>query len=201
MDPKISKIKKQICLVLDEKRYEHTEGVMYMSAALAMRYGEDMRKAMLAGLLHDCAKCIPSEEKIQICKRNQLDISDVEQKNPGLLHAKLGALLAETIYEVKDPDILQSIASHTTGRPGMSLLEKIIYIADYLEPGRAELPNMAKARSLVFRDIDECLYQILKDSLDYLKTKHLPIDVMTEETYLYYKEVLKKREEDSHGTG
>ena len=79
----------------------------------------------------------------------------------------------------------------------MSLLEKIIYIADYLEPGRTELPNMADVRSLVFRDIDECLYRILKDSLVYLETKHLPIDIMTEKTYLYYKETLKKQEENS----
>ena len=78
----------------------------------------------------------------------------------------------------------------------MSLLEKIIYIADYLEPGRAELPNMADVRSLVFKDIDECLYLILKDSLVYLETKHLPKDIMTEKTYLYYKETLKKQEEN-----
>ena len=97
---------------------------------------------------------------------------------------------------MKDYDILKAIESHTTGRPDMSLLEKIIYIADYLEPGRTELPNMADVRSLVFRDIDECLYRILKDSLVYLETKHLPIDIMTEKTYLYYKETLKKQEEN-----
>ena len=169
---------------------------MYTAAALAMCYGEDVKKAMIAGLLHDCAKCIPAEEKIRMCEDNHLEISAVERANPSLLHAKLGAFLAKETYKIEDPDILQAIASHTTGRPNMSLLEKIIYIADYLEPGRAELPNMADVRSLVFKDIDECLYLILKDSLVYLETKHLPIDIMTEKTYLYYKETLKKQEEN-----
>lgn len=196
MDQKISKIQKKVQLELDESRYEHTQGVMYTAAALAMCYGEDVKKAMIAGLLHDCAKCIPTEEKIHMCEDNHLEISAVERKNPSLLHAKLGAFLAEETYKIEDPDILQAIASHTTGRPNMSLLEKIIYIADYLEPGRAELPNMADVRSLVFQDMDECLYRILKDSLVYLETKHLPIDIMTEKTYLYYKESLKKQEED-----
>lgn len=196
MDQKISKMQKRVQLELDESRYEHTQGVMYTAATLAMCYGEDVKKAMIAGLLHDCAKCIPAEEKIRMCEDNHLEISAVERANPSLLHAKLGAFLAKETYKIEDPDILQAIASHTTGRPNMSLLEKIIYIADYLEPGRAELPNMADVRSLVFKDIDECLYLILKDSLVYLETKHLPIDIMTEKTYLYYKETLKKQEEN-----
>lgn len=196
MEQKITKIQEQIQLELDKSRYEHTQGVMYTAAALAMRYGEDINKAMLAGLLHDCAKCIPAEEKLRMCEENRLQISDVERANPSLLHAKLGAFLAKTKYKIEDYDILKAIESHTTGRPDMSLLEKIIYIADYLEPGRTELPNMADVRSLVFRDIDECLYRILKDSLVYLETKHLPIDIMTEKTYLYYKETLKKQEEN-----
>jgi len=74
----------------------------------------------------------------------------------------------------------------------MTLLDKIIYIADYIEPGRRELPNMADVRQLAFENIDECLYKILKDSLIYLSTKNMPIDPMTEQTYLYYKKILKK---------
>ena len=77
----------------------------------------------------------------------------------------------------------------------MSLLDKIIYIADYIEPGRKELPNMAEVRKLAFTDIDACLYRILKDSLEYLTGMNVPIDPMTEKTYLYYKEKLGKQEE------
>ena len=76
----------------------------------------------------------------------------------------------------------------------MTVLDKIIYIADYIEPVRQELPNMAVVRRLAFEDIDECLYRILKDSLVYLNSRGIPIDPMTEKTYLYYKKYLGKEE-------
>ena len=172
---------------LDKERYEHTIGVMYTAASLAMRYDEDIEKALLAGLLHDCAKCIPGDTKIKLCKKYHLSVSDVEKENPSLLHAKLGAFLAAKKYHMKDKEIINAIASHTTGCPHMSLLDKIIYIADYIEPGRKELPNMAEVRKLAFTDIDTCLYRILEDSLEYLDSKNIAVDPMTEKTYLYYK--------------
>ena len=177
---------------LDEDRYRHTQGVMYTSAALAMRYGADLKKALLAGLLHDCAKCIPGHTKIRMCEKYNLEISEIERKNPSLLHAKLGAYLAKDKYDIEDEEILMAIRSHTTGRPGMSLLEKIVYIADYMEPGRKELPNMMDVRHLAFEDIDKCLYRILRDSLVYLKAQDMPIDQTTEKTYQYYNELYSK---------
>ena len=146
MDHRLHKIRKKIKSELDKARYEHTVGVMYTAASLAMCHGADIEQAMTAGLLHDCAKCIPTEGKIKLCSKYHLNISEVEYANPSLLHAKLGAALAARKYKVKDRDIIKAIASHTTGRPQMSLLEKIIYIADYIEPGRTELPNMAGVR-------------------------------------------------------
>ncbi len=195
MERKIDKMRRKLKGELDGKRYEHTMGVMYTSAALAMCYGADLECALTAGLLHDCAKCIPADKKIKLCGKYHLNISETEYKNPSLLHAKLGAFLAAKKYHIKDKNILNAIASHTTGRPQMSLLEKIVYIADYIEPGREELPNMAEVRKLAFADIDECLYRILKDSLAYLKSKDMAIDIMTEKTYEYYKEKLGKEEE------
>lgn len=195
MEQKIRKLSHNLKKELDKERYEHTLGVMYTSAALAMRYDADMRKALTAGLLHDCAKCIPGDKKLKICKKYHLKISEVEYKNPSLLHARLGAFLAQKKYHINDKEILNAISSHTTGRPQMSLLEKIIYIADYIEPGRQELPNMADVRKLAFEDINECLYRILKDSLVYLRSKDMVIDTMTEKTYEYYKEKLGKQEE------
>ena len=81
-----------------------------------------------------------------------------------------------------------------TGCPAMTMLEKIIYIADYIEPGRRELPNMADVRQLAFRDIDECLYRILKDSLVYLDSKNITVDPMTQRTYDYYKKEMGKED-------
>ena len=191
-----NEIRKRLKKVLDKGRYEHTKGVMYTAASLAMAYEYPIEDAMLAGLLHDCAKCIPNDEKISLCKKNGIAITAVEHESPYLLHAKLGAALAARKYKVKDRDIIKAIASHTTGRPQMSLLEKIIYIADYIEPGRTELPNMAGVRGLAFQNIDACLYRILKDSLIYLSTREIPIDPMTQKTYDYYNEKAGRQEDE-----
>ena len=202
MDQKISKIQKKVQLELDESRYEHTQGVMYTAAALAMCYGEDVKKAMIAGLLHDCAKCIPTEEKIHMCEDNHLEISAVERKNPSLLHAKLGAFLAEETYKIEDPDILQAIASHTTGRPNMSLLEKILYVADYIEPRRDRAPNLLALRRLAFENLDQALYEIMSGTLEYLKLQGVKADEMTELAWEYYHSVLnqqtKKEDTSNH---
>ena len=133
-----------------------------------------------------------SEYIEKLCEKYNITISDSERRNSGLLHAKLGAYLAYSKYDIEDQEIIAAITYHTTGRPEMTLLDKIVYIADYIEPNRNEAPNLPEVRKLAFVDIDECLYLILKDSLAYLQTKSEVIDPMTEQTYLYYKEVLKK---------
>ena len=112
MDQEIEKISKKLMKELDEDRYRHTQGVMYTSAALAMRYGADLKKALLAGLLHDCAKCIPGHTKIKMCEKYNLEISEIERKNPSLLHAKLGAYLAKDKYDIEDEEILMPNVSH-----------------------------------------------------------------------------------------
>lgn len=180
------KIRENLEKELDVKRYEHTLGVSFTAASMAMRYGVDIKSAQLAGLLHDCAKCISSKQKLSICKKNNIPISDIENDNPDLLHGKVGAYIAKTKYGVEDVDILNAITYHTTGRPGMSKLEKIIYIADYIEPGRKPLPDLDMIRNAAFSDLDECLVLLLRSSLDYLKKSERPVDDMTEKTYKYY---------------
>lgn len=189
---RIDKIRKKIQTHQEGARYEHTLGVMYTAAALAMRYHENMEKALIAGLLHDCAKGYSSEKKIDLCKKYQLPISPSEKKNPGLLHAKLGAYLANAKYGVEEQDILDAITCHTTGKPEMTLLDKILYIADYIEPNRDQAPDLDRLRQLAFEDLDECLYQILDASLKYLYSKDEVIDPMTEQTYYYYKQLFQK---------
>ena len=122
----IIEIRKKLKKELDKDRYEHTKGVMYTAGCLAMAHEYDIGKAMLAGLLHDCAKCLEDEEKIALCEKYHVLISEAEFANPTLLHAKAGAILAETRYEVTDPQILHAISVHTTGEPNMSILDKII---------------------------------------------------------------------------
>lgn len=194
MEEKISKISHKLKKTLDKNRYDHTMGVMYTAAALAMRYGADMEQALIAGLLHDCAKCLSADKRIKMCEKYNIPVSKAEQENPSLLHAKLGACLAWKKYKVRDRAVLSAIASHTTGKPGMSLLDKIVYISDYIEPGRSELPDMSRIRKLAFENIDECLMVMLRGSLAYLRTKNLTVDPMTEKTYSYYKEITEQKE-------
>ena len=185
-------LQKQMKEALSEDRYEHTIGVMYTAESLAMRYGIDMTKAAVAGLLHDCAKCIPNAQKIKMCKKNDIEISEMEAKNPSLLHAKLGAFLAEEVYGVKDPEILSAINWHTTGKPDMSMLDIIIYMADYIEPNRDKAPNLKEIRKLCFENIEEALYQVLEGTLNYLSGRPDMIDPMTKISYDFYKWKLRK---------
>ncbi len=179
-------IKKRIKKVLDKERYQHTLGVAYMAASLAMRYGEDPERLFTAGLLHDCAKNIPNEEKYALCKKYGISLNETEKKAPYLIHAKLGAYLAEKDYGIDDKEILNSIRSHTTGRPGMSVIEKIVFTADYIEMNRREAPDLPEIRMLAFQDLDMAVIRILKSTYEYLLKGDRPIDPATKESYEYY---------------
>ena len=104
MQMDVIRIRKKLKKKLDEQRYEHTLGVAFTAMSLAMKYDVDLHKAELAGLLHDCAKCMPDERKLHKCEKYNIPISETERKNPSLLHSKLGAYLAEHKYGVKDPE-------------------------------------------------------------------------------------------------
>lgn len=186
-EPDIRKIRKSMEKVLDPKRYEHTLGVAYTAAALAMRYGEDINNAVLAGMLHDCAKCLTNEKRLAICEKYNIAVNDAEHKNPYLLHAKVGSFLAMKKYGVTDKDVINAILNHTTGRPGMSLQEKIIWVADYIEPGRKQAPNLALIRKMAFEDLDQALLTALKDTLEYLHAGKMEVDTMTQRTYDFYR--------------
>lgn len=181
------KLRKQLEKELKPDRFDHTLGVAYTAASMAFVYGADVEKALIAGYLHDCAKSMSHEEQVRICEKNNIELTEVERKNHSLLHAKVGMYLARTKYDVYDTDILNAIRWHTTGREDMSLLEKIIYIADFIEPNRKMLENMAEIRKEAFTDIDRCLAHILHDSVVYLRTIGKELDEATMVAYEYYK--------------
>lgn len=204
--PEIKKLRKQMEKVLEPKRYEHTLGVAYTAATLAMIYGEDADKAMTAGMLHDCAKCIEFQKQLKICEKNNIALSDAErEKDSRLIHAKAGSVLAKEKYGVEDDDILNAISYHTTGRPKMSPLEKIIYIADFIEPGRGAghrsplkyAQSLMDVRKMAYKNLDEALCKLLGDTLAYLKEEGGTVDLMTQKTYEYYVE--KQQKGDSYG--
>lgn len=189
----ICKLQKKMKKVLEEKRFQHTLGVAYTASNLAFVYGYDDKKAFIAGLLHDSAKCISHQKRLMICKKNHLEITTVEEENPVLLHAKVGAFFAKEKYGVCDEEILNAIRFHTTGRPDMTLLEKIIYVADFIEPHRKKLPRLDEIRKISFEDLDMAIYMILKNSLNYLEKGNAKIDTKTEETYIFYKKMIEER--------
>ena len=146
-----------------------------------------------AGVLHDCAKYMEDKEILEKCDKHHISCSEAERKMPHLLHAKLGVYYARKKYGISDEQILSAIRWHTTGKPSMTALEKIIFIADYIEPGRKMVPDMEKIRRVSFLDLDEAMYLILKNTLSYLQDERMEskgfIDPYTTDAYEYYKHV------------
>ena len=194
----LTKLDKKLQKELDYDRYRHTVGVMFTAAALAMRYGYDLNHAQTAGLLHDCAKCIPNDKKLKLCEKYGLEVTETEKKAPYLLHAKLGSYLAKEKFGVDDPQILGAIRWHTTGKPAMTLLEKIVFMADYIEPMRQKAENLPLVRETAFQDLDHAVYMTLRDTLRYLgkggATRE--VDEMTEKAFRYYEMVMAEKEND-----
>ena len=192
----IEDLRKQVKKALkeDKMRYRHTLGVADTSACLAMRYGVDMQKAYIAGLLHDCAKCVPDTVKLEECNRYGIEVTEFEKNSLYLLHAKLGAYYAKELYHIEDPSICSAIYWHTTGHAGMTKLEEIVYIADYIEPYRNHAQNLDTIRQLAFMDLERAIYQVTNDTLAYLEKKGGSIDPATVQTYEYYQNLAKKGE-------
>ena len=161
---------------------------MVTCLALAMRYQEDLEKAMVAGLLHDCGKRLdcPVSKMIELCRQYEIPISESEYASPFLLHAKLGAYYAKKEFFVEEEDIIHSILAHNTTEQTMNLLDKIVYVADSIEPGRTETERLKEVRQMAFIDLDKAMFMILSDTLDYLADKHFQIDPRTEYTYQKY---------------
>lgn len=152
---------------LKPKRMPHVLGTAEEAARLARRYGADETQARVAGLLHDCTKKLDMAEQLALCGQYGIVLDPLEQKALKLLHAKTGAAIARHVYGVDDA-VYQAILYHTTGRAGMSLLEKILYLADYIEPSRefANDPDVVRLRETVYEDLDRGLLLGLTMTID-----------------------------------
>ena len=161
---------KKLAMVLNEHRFTHTMGVAETAVRLAEKWGADEEKAKIAGLLHDCAKNIPSEDAIKYCRENKVFLKDICFHEPSLIHAYLGAYLAKVEYEVEDSEILTAIYYHTTGCDDMSLLTKIIYVADTMEPSRTQA-GVEQLRVLAFEDLDAALIRSIDATVRHIINK------------------------------
>ncbi|HEU5139050.1 MAG TPA: bis(5'-nucleosyl)-tetraphosphatase (symmetrical) YqeK [Bacillales bacterium] len=159
-------VKKQ----LTEQRYEHTVRVTDTAIQLAGKYGVDGEKAELAGILHDYAKFRPAEEMKELIEQDSQLPDDLLTYNLELWHAPVGAVMIEKETGLSDWEILQAIRSHTTGRAGMSSLEKVIFLADYIEPGR-HFPGVQEVRDIAEKNLDAAVIQALRNTVGFLMGK------------------------------
>lgn len=148
-------------------RYNHSLSVMKVAMKLADTYGADIEKAKIAGLLHDCAKYNDNTYLLKRLKDSDIILDNIMLNNTELIHGPLGAVIAEKEYHIKDMEILDAIRYHTTGRANMTLLDKIIYLADYIEPGR-KFPGVDKVREISYVNIDKALIRALNNTIRYL---------------------------------
>ena len=149
--------------ILSEKRYIHTLGVARTAEKLAERLGIDPGKAYLAGMVHDIAKEMPVTEMFDFCRSHNIKLNRVEEKNPALLHAPVGSVLIKD-YGIDDTEISDAVRYHTTGRAGMSLLEKIIYLSDMIEPSR-NYKEVEMLRELCEEDFHKAFAEALRQSM------------------------------------
>ena len=179
-----SECERRLQSTLSIERYIHTMGVV---KAAAKRYGCDRQKARMAALLHDCAKDFPPDMKRRFCKEYHVDVDEIMLETIDLTHAFLGAEVAKRDYGVEDEEILNAIKYHTTGKPDMTLLEKIVFIADYIEEGRKKFDTLEESRRLAFENIDKAMAFILKHTIEYVKQRGRTLHPLSVSAYEYYK--------------
>lgn len=152
---------------IKQGRYMHSVRTMNEAVALAEHYGEDREKAAVAGLLHDCAKGLTDDETLEYCRANGIYLSEVEKNQVFLVHGEVGAIIAREKYGVEDESILSAIKYHTTGCANMSMLDKIIFLADYIEPGRTH-SEVQITRELAYKDLNMALISAFDSTIKFV---------------------------------
>lgn len=155
---------------LDEERFTHSLGVMKTAVKLAENYGADIKKAKIAGLLHDCAKCLDTVSQLKIAESFGILQDDVVKHERALIHGPVGAILAKREYGITDTEILRAIKIHTTGDINMSMLEKIIFLSDFIEPGRC-FPGVDELRAKAFKNINDAIVDAFDSTIRYVLKK------------------------------
>ena len=165
-------IKRRLRYMLTPKRFLHSRGVAEEAYRLAVHYGLNFQKAYMAGILHDCAKCLDEDTSFELCEKYGIKLDRVLREQPELIHSFLGAEMARHDFDIEDEEILSAIRYHTTGRPNMSELEKIIYLADFFEPSRKPFEGIETIRSLAYTDLNRAMDFALNHTINYIGKKN-----------------------------
>lgn len=171
-------MEKRLIENIGEGRYSHSVRVAEIARALGEKYNLDVNDVQIAAILHDCGKYEDKTKLLKMASKFDIIIDKVMEHNIDLIHGPLGAKIAEEEYGVKDLDILNAIRYHTTGREEMNILDKIIYISDYIEP-RRNFNGVEEVRKLAFIDIDAGMLLALEDTIKFLMEKNRLIHVNT----------------------
>lgn len=182
--PDLSWLREKVIDYLDSKRVAHVAGCEHEAVKLAKFWGEDEDSAATAGILHDITKRCTYDQQLELIEKYGIKCDQAELDTPKLLHAKTGAELAKDIFGISD-DIKDAIRYHTTGKPDMTMLEKIIYLADYIEPNR-DFDGVEDLRKLAYEDINKCMVLGLEMSLVEIREKGQVPYKDTKEAYEYY---------------
>ncbi len=188
----VDQMKEKLSTMLTEHRFLHSIGVMETAERMAHTFGVDVEKAVLAGLLHDCAKQIDKQEQLKLCDALHVPLDDVKRENLSLVHAELGAKLAELDFGVHDSEVLGAIKYHTLGRKDMTDLEKILYLADIIEPNRKEFDGLSQLRALCNENLDEAILYGLELTIAHVERKGLILHTQTMEAESFYRNLLHK---------
>ncbi len=186
----IDEMRDKLKLALTEKRYNHSIGVMKTAVSLARLYGANIEKTSVAALLHDCAKNYSKAEMFELCEKYHVELDPISQYSTGLIHGFLGAVIARELYDVNDPEIYDAIYYHTVGKPDMSLITKIIYIADGIEPNR-DYDGVERIRETAFEDIDRALILQIDSTLKSVISRGGLIHTNTIDTRNFYLKKLR----------
>lgn len=176
----------------DRKRVPHVIGCSDTALALAEQYGADLEAARRAGILHDVTKALPSQEQLKLCQCYGIILDNFYRENPKLLHAKTGAVIAGEVFGENEA-VCQAICWHTTGKARMNTLEKILYLADYVEPNRS-FEAVKPLRALTFRDLDCAMALGLQMTVEQLQNQSRAIDPNSKAALCFYQERNRENE-------
>lgn len=169
---KMEVLEKKLASRLKSGRYLHCIGVRDCAVRLAERFSVDPHKAALAGLLHDCAREVPVENMLAAAREMRIAIDPVEEQVPLLLHAVIGARMLPSVYGIDDAEVQQAVSRHTVGGRNMTPLDKIIYLADMIEPNRM-YPGVEELRQMAFSaKLDEVMLTAFDQSILFILKKH-----------------------------
>ncbi len=173
---------------LSEKRVMHSHRTADTAEKLCMLYGFDPGKGRTAGLLHDIARELSAEKVFEIVERDGFGISKIERDYPVLLHGRAGAVLSREELGIEDEEILDAVRWHTTGKRGMNGITSILYIADYIEPGRTHIDNDFRMKTREM-NLEQLVMKVVKDSIAYCRMKGYSV---AEQTFMLYHDLEKK---------